>query len=75
MRVSKVLSVGDREHLEIVMILETLSAHTPHKSFAAGELSIAGQQADRWVAEPLENRWGCLIGTLWLTGYKTANFQ
>lgn len=47
----------------------------PHKSFAAGELTVAGQQADRWVAEPLENRWDCLIGTFRLTGYKTANFQ
>lgn len=46
-----------------------------HKSFAAGELTVAGQHADRWVAEPLENRWDCLIGTLRLTGYKTANFQ
>ncbi len=46
-----------------------------HKSFAAGELTVAGQHADRWVAEPLENKWDCLIGTLRLTGYKTANFQ
>lgn len=46
-----------------------------HKSFAAGELTVTGQHADRWVAKPLENKWDCLIGTLRLTGYKTANFQ
>ncbi len=46
-----------------------------HTSFAAGELTVAGQHTDRWVSEPLENKWDCLIGTLRLTGYKTANFQ
>lgn len=68
MRLSKVLSVGDGERLEMVMIVETHSSAgftwASHKLFAAGELTVAGQQADRWVAKPLESRWECLIGTL-----------
>lgn len=62
------LSVGDGERLKMVMIVETHSSvgftWASQKLFAASELTVAGQQTDRWVAKPLESRWDCLIGTL-----------